>query len=296
MHLTLRNALLSFAFLTLAGIATAGEPKVELLWANGAPAAKGTEDKDKPTLTIYLPEKQANPTTAVVICPGGGYGFLAFDHEGHQIAKWLSSNGIAGIILKYRLPAEGYKHPVPLQDAQRAIRMVRTKAKDWNIDSARIGILGFSAGGHLASTAGTHFDSGNESAADPVDRASCRPDFMALIYPVVTFKEFTHTGSRNNLIGENADPALIDNLSNELQVTAKTPQTFLIHSNDDPHVPPENSINFYLALRKAKVPAEMHIYEKGGHGFGMGRPNTASMTWLSRMKEWMQDRGITNKK
>ncbi|MDD5521679.1 MAG: alpha/beta hydrolase [Kiritimatiellae bacterium] len=280
-------------FLSLSSITLADGEKIELLWPNGAPGTKGTNDVDIPTLTVFLPEQQTTPITAIVVCPGGGYGGLATNHEGHAVGKYLNSIGVACFMLKYRLPKKGYMHPVPMQDAQRAIRMVRSKAKDWNIDPNRIGIMGFSAGGHLASTAGTHYDRGNKASADPIDKISCRPDFMVLVYPVVSFKDFPHIGSKNNLIGTNPAPALVENLSNETQVTSDTPPTFLVHADDDKGVMPENSINFYMALRKAKVPAEMHIYEKGKHGFGIGRSQTvAGTSWQDRLTDWLRSREL----
>jgi acetyl esterase/lipase len=277
----------------------AGSYKVELLWADGAPGAKGNEEGDKPTLTIYLPAKEKATGAAVVICPGGGYGHLAMDHEGHQIAKWLNSFGVAGFILQYRhsKSGAGYGHPAPLQDAQRAVRMVRSRAKEWNVDPGRIGILGFSAGGHLASSAGTHFQNRYSDIKDSIDQVSCRPDFMILIYPVISFTEWcTHKGSMRNLLGNNPEKELVENLSNEKQVTPDTPPTFLVHGNDDKGVPPENSILFYLALRKAKVPAEMHIYENGKHGFGLGKEYGAVSSWPVRCEDWMRGRGLLNKK
>jgi len=272
--------------------------KVEPLWADDAPGAKGNEEGDKPTLTIYLAPEEKATGAAVVICPGGGYGFLAMDHEGHQIAQWLNSLGVAGFILKYRHrnSGAGYGHPAPLQDAQRAISMVRSRAKEWNINPNKIGILGFSAGGHLASSAGTHFQKRYSDAKDPIDRVSCRPDFLILIYPVISMTEwFTHRGSRRNLLGDNPDKNLVENLSNEKQVTPETPPTFLIHTNEDKGVPAENSIYFYLALRKAKVPAEMHIYQKGRHGFGLGNKHGAVSSWSVRCAEWMRGMGLLDK-
>ena len=269
--------------------------EVQLLWPDGAPGAKGTADGDKPSLTIYLPPKDKANGAAVVIFPGGGYGHLAMDHEGHQIAEWLNSFGVAGFIVQYRhsRSGAGYGHPAPLQDAQRAIRTVRSGAKKWNVDPDRIGIIGFSAGGHLASSAGTHFQQRYSEVKDEIDRASCRPDFMILMYPVISFTEsFTHTGSRKNLLGENPDTVLVENLSNEKQVTPETPPTFLVHADDDKGVPPENSIAFYLALKKANVPAEMHIYEKGGHGFGPGAGKGPVSSWMLRCSEWMRGRGF----
>ncbi|MBW7990925.1 MAG: alpha/beta hydrolase [Planctomycetes bacterium] len=273
--------------------------KIEPLWADGAPGAKGSEDGDKPTLTIYRPPRGKATGAAVVICPGGGYGHLAMDHEGHQIAQWLNSFGVAGFIVKYRHSnsGAGYGHPAPLQDAQRAVRTVRARAKEWNVDPTRIGILGFSAGGHLASSAGTHFQNRYSDAKDSIDKVSCRPDFMVLIYPVISFTEWcTHKDSRKNLLGTDPEQELVENLSNERQVTAQTPPTFLVHGNNDKGVPPENSIFFYLALWKAKVPAEMHIYENGRHGFGLGKKSGAVSSWPVRCEDWMRGRGLLNKK
>jgi len=285
---------ISFVMATPVGQA-ANSHEVKLLWPDGAPGAKGSDDGDKPSLTIYLPDKEKATGAAVVIFPGGGYGHLAMDHEGHQIAQWLNSIGVAGFIVKYRHrnSGAGYGHPAPIQDAQRAIRMVRSRAKEWDVDPGRIGIIGFSAGGHLASTAGTHFNTRYSKPVDEIDRCSARPDFMILMYPVISFTEwYTHKGSMVNLLGKNPDKDLIENFSNEKQVTSETPPTFLVHANDDNGVPPENSIAFYLALRKAKVPAEMHIYEKGSHGFGLGTGKGACSSWPVRCEDWMKGRGI----
>jgi len=272
--------------------------EVKLLWPNGAPGAKGTADGDKPSITTYLPAKDKANGAAVVIFPGGGYGHLAMDHEGHQIAEWLNSFGVAGFIVKYRhsRSGAGYRHPAPLQDAQRAIRTVRSGAKKWNIDPGRIGIIGFSAGGHLASSLGTHFKNRYSEARDEIDRISCRPDFMILMYPVISFTEpFTHNGSRRNLLGENPDQELVDNLSNENQITSETPPTFLVFGDDDKVVPVENGVAFYLGLKKAKVPAEMHIYEKGRHGFGLGAGMGPVSSWPLRCSDWMRARGLLDK-
>jgi acetyl esterase/lipase len=290
--------LLITILMTLSTARAAGSHEVKLLWPDGAPGAKGTEDGDKPSLTIYLPPEEKATGAAVVICPGGGYGHLAMDHEGHQIAQWLNSFGVAGFILKYRHrnSGAGYGHPAPLQDAQRAVRTVRARAKEWKINPGRIGILGFSAGGHLASSAGTHFQNRYSDIKDSIDRVSCRPDFMILIYPVISFTEWcTHKGSRRNLLGDNPEKELVENLSNEKQVTHQTPPTFLVHGDNDTGVPSENSIYFYLALRKAKVPAEMHIYENGRHGFGLGQNHGAVSSWPLRCEEWMRGRGLLNK-
>jgi len=287
------RAVLAMFPLVLCGAAPGEPPKPELLWPDGAPLARGDADADKPTLTIYLPPKDKATGAAVVICPGGGYGGLAMDHEGHQVAQWLNSFGVAGFILKYRHRRMGYGPPAPLLDAQRAIRTVRARATEWGVKPDRIGILGFSAGGHLASTAGTHFDKGDPDAKDPIDRVSCRPDFMVLVYPVISFTEwYAHKGSLKNLLGEDPDPKLVESLSNEKQVMPETPPTFLIHTSGDTGVPAENSVAFYLALRKAKVPAEMHIFAKGEHGFGLGKKGNAVAVWPSLCVEWMRGLGV----
>jgi len=205
--------------------------------------------------------------------------------------------GVAGFIVDYRHRRKGYGHPAPLQDAQRAIRTVRARGKPWGVEPDRIGVMGFSAGGHLASTAGTHFDSGDPDAADPVQRVSCRPDFMILCYPVIAFDEpFTHKGSQRNLLGDDADPALVRSLSNEKQVTPETPPTFLFHTDEDKGVPSENSVFFYLALRRAGVPAELHVYRAGRHGVGLGRDLPGTGTWPERCEDWMRGLGLLDKR
>jgi acetyl esterase/lipase len=294
-HAETSLCLAAMIVMSLSCLTGAAEPKVELLWPNGAPGAKGNAEGDKPTLTIYLPPAQKATGAAVVICPGGGYGHLAVDHEGHQIAQWLNSFGVAGFIVKYRHrnSGAGYGHPVPLQDAQRAIRIVRSRAKEWDISPDRIGIIGFSAGGHLASSAATHFQESFGAPQDAIDRVSCRPDFAILVYPVISFTEpFTHTGSRKNLLGAKPDPALVQKMSNEKQVTPQTPPTFLIHSWEDKVVPVENSIHFYLALRRAQVPAEMHIVLKGAHGFGLGQKLGGAAAWPKLCEKWLEESGF----
>jgi len=281
--------LVALSFTTL----SAAEPKTELLWPQGAPGANGTEAKDKPTLIVYLPEKDKSPTAAVVICPGGGYGGLAMDHEGHQIAQWLNSHGIAGFICDYRHRGKGYGHPAPLQDAQRAIRTVRARASEFNVDPAKVGILGFSAGGHLASTVLTHFDKGEAAAEDAVMQQSSRPDFGVLCYAVIAFDQpYTHKGSQNNLLGKDAAPDLIASLSNEKQVTTETPPTFLWHTNEDLGVPPQNSLVFYEACVKQKVPAELHIYEKGRHGVGLAQGIPGTEAWPAACVAWLKNHGV----
>ncbi|HVC99441.1 MAG TPA: alpha/beta hydrolase [Pirellulales bacterium] len=291
-----------FLFLTMAAScqpAPAAEPfdgPVELLWPDGAPGAVGAEPGDVPWLSIHRPPIDKVNGASVIVFPGGGYGGLADDYEGHEVADWFNSFGVTAMVLKYRL-APRYHHPAPLNDAQRAIRLVRARAGEWQVDPRRIGILGFSAGGHLASTAGTHFDAGRSDAAEAIDRQSCRPDFLVLSYPVVTMTgEFTHVGSRNNLLGENADAKLVEYLSNEKQVTPETPPTFMFHTNEDSAVPPENSVLFYLALRRAKVPAELHVYEKGRHGVGLGQKDPALASWPALLVTWLRGRGILERK
>ena len=269
-------------------------PKPELLWPNGAPGALGDADADKPSLTPYLVPEGRGTGTAIVVCPGGGYQHLALDHEGSQVAQWLNSIGVAAFVLQYRLGPR-YHHPIELGDAQRAIRTVRNRAAAYRVFPDRIGIMGFSAGGHLASTAATHFDAGNPDAADVIDRVSSRPDFAVLVYPVISLTApYMHRGSRDNLLGPDADPRLVESLSNELQVTAATPPTFLFHTTTDTVVPVENSVLFYLALRKAGVPAEMHIYERGPHGVGLAATDEALSTWPARLADWLRVRGLLN--
>lgn len=268
------------------------EPKTVPLWPNGAPGALGTQDSDKPDITIYQPSNKHTDATAVVVLPGGGYGALANNHEGRQIANWLNSYGIVAVVLKYRLGPR-YHHPIELGDAQRAVRMVRSQAKELGIAQDRVGAWGFSAGGHLASTLGTHFDSVNVSSADPIDKISSRPDFLVLAYPVISFTTpYTHKGSLKNLLGDNPDPELVRSLSTELQVTPQTPPTFLFSTNGDTGVPAENSILFFLALRKAGVPAEMHIFEKGPHGVGLGNSDAALSEWPVTLANWFRTRGL----
>lgn len=261
------------------------------LWPNGAPGAQGTADIDIPTLTAY-PASQNKVPTSVIVFPGGGYMHLSMEHEGSEIAEWLNGLGVFAFVLKYRLGPK-YHHPIELGDAQRAIRYVRAHAADYGINPQRIGIWGFSAGGHLASSAGTHFDAGNAGSSDPIERQSSRPDFMILAYPVITFHEpYLHRGSRNALLGKDPDPALVNLLSNEDHVTKDTPPAFLFHTSDDPVVPVQNSIFFYLALRKAQVPAEMHIYEHGPHGVGLAKNMPELSTWPMLLANWLKLRGL----
>ena len=241
----------------------------------------------EPTLTIYLPKKEMNTGVGVIICPGGGYGMEAMEHEGYDFADFLQSQGVAGFVLKYRLP---YGHSeMPLQDAQQAIRIVRMNAEEWGINLQKIGIAGFSAGGHLASTLSTHFDSGNNDSNSLLARLSCRPDFSVLIYPVITFKEeWGHMGSRENLIGKTNDWKIIQNFCNELQVTNQTPPAFLALADDDATVKPRNSIEYYLALKREGIPAELHIFKEGGHGFGMNKKGKPHDQWPLMLIEWLK--------
>lgn len=247
----------------------------------------------KPEIEVFLPAKKNANGQAVVICPGGGYAILAYDWEGTDIAKWLNSLGVAGIVLKYRLPRSksniiGYKSP--LLDAQRAIRLTRHHAKEWHIEPDKIGIMGFSAGGHLASTAGTHFDPGDPNADDPIERQSSRPDFMILGYPVISFTDNAkHKGSRANLLGDEVENKELQKyFSNELQVTKETPPAFLFHASDDTGVPVKNSLLFYEALVNHSVPAEMHIFPKGGHGFSLAIKNKHLSSWTTHCAAWLQ--------
>ena len=246
---------------------TANEPM--RLWEGDAPGALGKADKDIPTLTPFLPKSEAATGAAMVICPGGGYGGLA-QHEGKDYALWLRDQGVACFVLKYRLGSGGYRHPVPLQDVSRAIRTVRANAEKWKIDPKRIGLMGSSAGGHLTSTLLTHFDAGKADADDIIEKQSSRPDIGILCYPVITMTEKTHAGSKKNLLGENPSDELVKLLSNELQVTKDTPPTFIYHTVEDKVVPVENAFMFASALRSAGVPFDLHIYEKGPHGSGLG--------------------------
>ena len=252
-----------------------------------------------PLIEVYLPTPLTATGQAVVICPGGGYRGLAYDWEGTDIARWLNSKGIAGIVLKYRLPNDKgttTQHASPLLDAQRALRMVRANATEWNIQSNQIGVMGFSAGGHLASTLGTHFDYGQKEG-DDIDAYSCRPDFMVLVYPVISMStDYIHQGSKEALLGKNPDEDLVEHFSNELQVSSTTPPTFLIHSGDDMAVPVENSLAFYQACIKKEVPAELHVYPMGGHGFGLAIGKSYLQTWTDRLADWLKDQRTNDPK
>ena len=270
-------------------------PKTFPLWPDGAPGARGNDPKlDVPTITVFRPATGATGAS-VVICPGGGYGGLAMSYEGVEVAEWLNTRGVTGVVLQYRL-APRYHHPAMLDDAARAIRTVRARAGEWGLDPKRVGILGFSAGGHLASTAGTHFDAGKPDAADVVARQSSRPDLMILVYPVIAMTTpYGHEGSKHNLLGDNPSAELVASLSNETQVTRETPPTFLVHTDGDTAVPAENSLLFAMALRRAHVPLELHIFEKGQHGLGLGRGNAAFAAWPKLCEAWLRVQGFVAK-
>ena len=286
--LPLCAALLALPFASAVSQEAAPAPEKISLWSNHAPVGDGTFQSQDPSITIH---RAAKPNgAAMVICPGGGYGRLVTGAEGHGIAEWLNQHGITGIVLEYRLPS-GNAY-VPLLDAQRAIRMARSRAKDWGIDPHRIGIIGFSAGGHLASTAATHFDAGDPAASDPIDRASCRPDFVALVYPVISMGEKGHAGSRKNLLGADARPELVEQFSNEKRVTRDTPPTYLAHARDDKAVPIENSQMFYDALTENHVPAKFVALDSGGHGLN-GYKGPMWDQWQTEFLAWLVERKIT---
>lgn len=301
---------LTLIILTLFVTNSFSQNPVLKVWPNGVPGSikndtyseKATETNGiamryekvtDPTLTVFLPTGDKATGTAVLICPGGGYGVLAFDHEGYAIARWLNENGIAGIILKYRLPSDLImkdKSVGPLQDAQEAIRILRRNREHWKINPNKIGVIGFSAGGHLASTLSTHYA---ENVYESGDTTSARPDFSLLIYPVITFDTaLTHAGSRRNLIGDNPSEDAIKRFSNELQITTKTPPAFLVHSSDDKAVPVKNSLVYYENLVKNNIPAEMHIFQKGGHGYGLSVGKGTQSAWPDLCVRWMKENGF----
>lgn len=262
------------------------------LWPDGAPGAAGTEDADRPSLTIYLPAKQQASGTGILVCPGGGYARQAMDHEGHQVARLLTSHGIAAFILQYRVGPR-YHHPAMLQDVLEAMRTVRRRAAEFDVRPDRIGVLGFSAGGHLASTAATMFDA-PEGMASSGDATSARPDFAVLAYPVIVMgdERVTHHGSQQHLLGDTPAPELIARLSTERRVTPRTPPTFLFHTTEDASVPVENSLRFYQALVAAGVPAELHVFERGAHGVGLAPHDPALRQWPDLLFTWMRVRGL----
>ncbi len=259
------------------------------LWPEGAPGALGKGSNDMPTITVFPADPAKASGAAMVIFPGGGYGHLA-GHEGKGYAEFFASHGIASFVVKYRLGSHGYRHPAMWNDASRAVRLVRSRAADWKLDPRRVGVIGSSAGGHLASTIATHFDAGKPDAPDPVERQSSRPDLAILCYPVITMGANTHGGSRNNLLGKEPDPELVKNLSNETQITKDTPPCFLWHTWEDKTVKVENSLEFATALQKAGVPYDLHIYQKGGHGMGLGKG--AVHPWSADCIYWLKAQGF----
>jgi acetyl esterase/lipase len=268
-----------------------GEREFVLLWPDGAPLAVGDGPEDKPKLTLYRVPPDRASRTAVVVCPGGSYRSLASDHEGKQVAEWLNTLGVSAFVLQYRVGPR-YRHPAPAEDARRAIRLVRARAAEWGIDPTRIGIMGFSAGGHLASTTGTRFDQGKHGEADAVDRMGSRPDFMILAYPVISLEApFAHAGSRQNLLGDPPAPAPLEELSSETHVTEHTPPTFLFHTADDPSVPVENSLTFASALHTAGVPVELHVFPKGPHGVGLAPHDPVLSQWPKLCANWLKAMG-----
>jgi acetyl esterase/lipase len=276
------------------GATTAALPRYEFpLWQGDAPGALGKEAKDIPTLTPYFAPLGKATGASFVICPGGAYANLA-PHEGGHYALWLNEQGIAGFVLKYRLGTGGYRHPAMMQDVQRAIRYIRANAGGWNLDPGRIGVMGSSAGGHLASTALTHFDSGNPGAPDPIERVSSRPNLGILCYPVISMGPNTHAGSKSSLLGNDPDPKLVELLSNEMQVKRDTPPTFLFHTFEDSAVKVENTMDFAAALRRSGVPFALHIYPKGPHGMGLGSGQWDPANrhpWTNDCALWLKEQG-----
>ena len=271
------------------------EPQTFPLWEHGAPGALGSSPTDVPTITVYQPLEATRTETAIVIAPGGSYGMLASNHEGRQVAEFFNALEVTAFVLKYRLGPR-YHDPIELGDAQRAMRWVRAHAEQYGFKPDRVGLMGFSAGGHLASTAATHFDHGKPDAADKIDRWSSRPDFLVLAYPVITMMPpYAHEGSVGNLLGPNASEERRKQLSNELNVTRETPPTFLLSTTEDTLVLPENTVEFYMALHKAGVPAEMHVFEKGPHGVGLDLEDPVLGMWPTLLANWLRERGLLTK-
>ncbi len=294
---------LTLTLLTLSGFS---QNRILPLWEDNPPNYRETGEVtiwdtsdivrvrlvQQPDIAVFLPSKKNATGEAVVICPGGGYQILAYDWEGSDIARWFNSQGIAAFVLKYRLPHSKNNivpHKSPLMDAQRAMRLVRYHAAKWNVDPGKVGIMGFSAGGHLASTLSTHYDGGDPSSEDPIEKISCRPDYSILIYPVISFHDtFTHGGSKSALLGEEPDEELVTYYSNELQVSEDTPPAILIHSDDDKGVPVENSLLYYKALRAHHVTSELHVYPYGGHGYSLAIGKGHLSTWPDRVIQWIR--------
>jgi acetyl esterase/lipase len=298
----MKKLILPLLMTAIATLSEAAPPVVVPLWPEGVPGAKAIGEErsepggrisnvSEPTLTIFAPAVDRPNGTAVIIAPGGGYGMLSTEREGVQYANWLSNLGVTSFVLKYRMKEFG--HPAPLQDVLRAVRLVRSRAAEFKINPARIGVMGSSAGGHLAASAGTLFDHAAGQTGAALDATSARPDFLILMYPVITMDDpHAHAGSRKNLLGDNPTPELLQLASMEKQVTAATPPTLLIHTQEDQSVPVENSILFYQALTKAKVPAEMYLFEHGSHGMGMKAEFGTASDWPARAAEWLRNRGL----
>ncbi len=307
--MTRTRTLIALVLMILGGTPLAAQDHQVKLYPGAPPNAKPSslteqvEDRgfkwvtrvQEPAIDVYLPVKRFATGQAVVICPGGGYSGLAYDYEGTDVARYLAASGVAGIVLKYRLPSAETSvepHQTPLLDAKRAMRLVRSRATGWNIDPGRIGIMGFSAGGHLAATLGTQFDAGDPAAADPVERERSRPDFMILMYPVISFVDAAaHTGSRRMLIGDPPDPAMAARYSAELQVKDGTPPTFFVHADNDKGVPVENTLLMYRALRQKQIPAELHVLSEGGHGFALALDNPHVASWAQALTRWLRTLG-----
>ncbi|MBI2435984.1 MAG: alpha/beta hydrolase [Candidatus Hydrogenedentes bacterium] len=292
----MRRCWLSGALVLVCGWASAvREEPVQVLWPQGAPGAQGTEEKDIPAMTPFLPEgaqAEGSGTPAIIVCPGGGYAGLAMGYEGFDVARWLAENGIAGFVLRYRL-GPAYHHPAPLQDALRAIRTVRHRAKEWNIDPKRVGILGFSAGGHLTGSAATLFHLDIPTAGDEIDAEPARPDFACPVYPVICMGEpYGHPSCLMHLLGDAPAPELIELVSLEKQVRADTAPCFIVHSLEDQVIPVENALLFFSALRKAGVTAELHVFQRGRHGLGMGSGDPAFAAWPGLFLEWLRTQGV----
>ena len=297
----LKFLLLSFV-LGCAMLAGAQTPEVFPLWPQGVKENNGIKvdrtvddqggisNNSTAELLVFHPDPAKNTGKAVLICPGGGYTYLAMGYEGEEFAQWLVKQGITGIVLKYRMPNQHDR--IPMTDALRAMKWIRSRSEEWGIDPAKVGIAGFSAGGHLASTLATHFDQGKTKATDSLERFSCRPDFTILFYPVISMQEsLTHKGSQKALLGKTPAPEKITDYSNELQITAETPKTFLVHSDDDKGVSVQNSIVYYQALKKHNIPAVMYIFPTGGHGWGLRSDFEYYPAWTSLLKKWLEDIG-----
>ncbi len=286
------------SFIALSNSIFAQDSLKTYLWDSQAPLSQGNEEVDKPSVTVYFPTKQKANGAAIVICPGGGYVTLALDHEGRKVAQWYTDLGFTAVVLTYRIGTwdhKKYQHPAPFLDVSRAMRYVRSKSKDWKIDPEKIGIMGFSAGGHLASCVATMWDGGNPKANNTIDKQSSKPNFLVLVYPVITFRtKYAFTFGRGVLLGENASKEKIDSLSTEMQVSTHTPPTFMMYTDED-DINAMNSILFYTALKENRIPAELHIFERGKHGFGLYPEEPTIKKWPDLLKNWLTNRGLVLK-